>query len=140
MVIIRNIKEIHMTNVKQHARLLNERIVLLSKQSVADEFGKMKVVYLLEEKSWARIEPIHRTIHKYIPMITHQNVVNSVYKVLIRERSDLERQVANADRHLKINALRWKGEEYELLCPFAALDVSWRFWYALCTGKGEAHG
>ncbi|MDR2464065.1 MAG: hypothetical protein LBD36_00390 [Holosporales bacterium] len=128
-----------MVNV-QHVRLLNERIVLLFKQSVADEYGKMKIVYSLEEQSWARIEQIHRTMHKYVPIVTGANIVDNVYKVLIRERSDLERRAQKDGRHLKINALRWKSKEYELLCPFASLNITWRFWYALCAEKGEVYG
>jgi hypothetical protein len=128
-----------MKNVK-HTKLLNERILLLFKQSVADEFGKMKVIYLFESPSWAQIEPAHRTIHKYIPLATGKNTINNVYKVFIRERSDLEKQAKQEGRHLKINALRWKNKDYELLCPFATSDITGRFWDALCTEKGDFHG
>lgn len=127
-----------MTNLN----LLKERITLLSIECCSDSNGKEKIIQNCEGFSWAHIAPIHRIGQKYVmlAMGLTQNITKPVYKVLIRERSDLEKKAHLNGRHLKINALRWKHKEFELLCPFILSDRANRFWETLCIEKGEVHG
>ncbi|MDR1908204.1 MAG: hypothetical protein LBQ43_05095 [Holosporales bacterium] len=118
--------------------VLNERILLLSINSVADSNGKMKIQAVLSVPSWAYIEPV-RWYKNCEPLTSLNNTAMPLFKVLIRARLDCEKS-GEADRHIKINALRWKHKEYELVCPFSMSDRSGRFWEALCVERGEEMG
>ncbi|MDR1598101.1 MAG: hypothetical protein LBR89_04165 [Holosporales bacterium] len=129
-----------------HFSDLKERVTLISKKSVADDSGKMQIVEIFSAPSWAYIEPLHNCGQTQAPLSSPTHKRRTIFRIFVRARYDIQENHENTlashspNRHAKINALRWKHIEYELLCPFSASDKTGHFWEALCVERGEEHG
>ncbi|MDR1208682.1 MAG: hypothetical protein LBJ89_05015 [Holosporales bacterium] len=117
--------------------LLNERIILLFKQSFADDDGKVVVREVFSIPCWACLEPVHRISPKIQFVSSGKNPAAPMFKVYVRATIACPEEVPGEDRQAKVNALRWRRKEYELLCPFSASDRTRRFREALCIEGGR---
>jgi head-tail adaptor len=116
---------------------LNERITLLFKQSFADDDGKTVVREVFSLPCWAYLEPVHSNQQKMPFVSSGKNTAAPMFKVYVRAIPGGQEDDWREDRHAKVNALRWRHKEYELLCPFSASDKAGRFREALCIEGGK---
>jgi head-tail adaptor len=113
--------------------ILKERVSLLSAKTIAGKNGAPQKVYESAGFSWANIAAISRRKLSNFKIANAAKAPETrVYRVVIRERLDIEKKVESASRHKKINALRWKRKYFDLLVPFSPLDEMGKFWESVC--------
>ncbi|MDR3285354.1 MAG: hypothetical protein LBS83_01575 [Holosporales bacterium] len=115
---------------------LKDRISLIYKESTATSTGT-ETVTKFSHQVWGTVLPLRKINVRYISFIQGlgKNIADQLYKVIIRTQSCLEKKPNEVQEFFKINAVKWKEKEFDLMFPFSIIDDGGIFSESLCIEK-----